>query len=362
MAMRLLLVDDDPRNLALLEAYLEPLGCELLRANGGREALAAIDSARPDLVLLDVTMPDLDGIDVLTHLRANEGSAHIPVVLVTAHSERQHRLRGLEAGADDFLEKPIDRPILLARVRTLLRMRAGATELASRNDALERLQREQRELTAFIVHDLKSPIAVAQMNVDFARENVADLPHVDEALVEARQAIHRLQMMVNDLLMVSRLEQAQLPLQREPLGLAALLREVTSAHLRESAEKSIAVSLNADDALRYEGDRAILRRVFENIFENAIRYTPRAGKIAVCASGQGDVEVVVANTGPEIPANLQSTIFDKFVQGDAITSPRGNIGLGLYFCKRALAAHGGDIRVAETQGFSTAFVVRLPAA
>jgi two-component system, sensor histidine kinase and response regulator len=360
MPMRLLLVDDDARNLALLEAYLQPLGCELTRASGGREALAAIDAIKPDLVLLDVAMPELDGIDVLMHLRAQEG-IHVPVILVTAHSEREHRLRGVEAGADDFLEKPIDRSILLARVRTLLRMRESACEVADRNQALERLQREQRELTAFIVHDLKSPIAVAQMNIDYAREHVAAMPHVEEALAESAQAVHRLQMMVNDMLIVSRLEQAQLPLQREPLGLAALLREVTTAHFRESAEKSIAVSVKADDGLRYQGDRAILRRVFENIFENAIRYTPRAGKIAVCATGNDDVEVVVANTGPRIPMDMQSSIFDKFVQGDVLTSARGNIGLGLYFCKRALAAHGGDILVRETKDFPTAFVVRLPA-
>jgi two-component system sensor histidine kinase/response regulator len=362
MSMRLLLVDDDPRNLALLEAYLQPLGCELVRANGGREALEAIDALPPDLVLLDVSMPELDGIDVLTHLRAHEGAIHVPVVLVTAHSEREYRLRGLEAGADDFLEKPIDRAILLARVRTLLQMRAGARELASRNESLERLQREQRELTAFIVHDLKSPIAVAQMNLDFAREHTGDMPTVDEALGEARQAVHRLSMMVNDMLIVSRLEQAQLPLQREPLGLAALLREVTTAHLRESTEKKIAVSVSAADDLLLEGDRAILRRVFENIFENAIRFTPRAGKISVRASRDHGFEVTVANTGPKIPLDLRSSIFEKFVQGDAQPSPRGNIGLGLYFCKRALAAHGGDIRVGETRDFPTAFVVRLPAA
>src|SRR5262249_46810825 len=140
------------------------------RARGGREALELFDQEGADLVLLDVLMPGLDGLDVLTHIRARSDRPYVPVVLVTAHSERQHRLRGLEAGADDFLEKPVDQSILVARVRTLLRLKVALDELRTRNAELEQLQREQRELTQFIVHDLKNPITVMYANLQFLQQ------------------------------------------------------------------------------------------------------------------------------------------------------------------------------------------------
>src|SRR5689334_611430 len=114
---RLLLVDDEPANLRLLRALLAAGGYELTQAADGMSALNAFETDRPDLVLLDLRLPDIDGLEVLRRMRAID--SHVPVVMVTAHSDREHRLRAVEAGADEFLEKPIDKPILLARVRTL---------------------------------------------------------------------------------------------------------------------------------------------------------------------------------------------------------------------------------------------------
>src|SRR4051812_44092552 len=108
MKKRVLLVDDNPINLDVLEGHLSSLGLDLLRATDGRSAVAMVETDPPDLILLDVVMPDFDGLETLAHIRAHEEHGHIPVILVTAHSERKHRLRGLEAGADEFLEKPVD--------------------------------------------------------------------------------------------------------------------------------------------------------------------------------------------------------------------------------------------------------------
>lgn len=358
---RILLVDDNATNLDLLEDHLRPLGHALVRATGGIDALAEVDRAPPDLILLDLRMPDLDGIDVLTHVRARTEGPHVPVILVTAHSDREQRLRGLEAGADEFLEKPIDRPLLLARVRTLLGLKEASDALSERNVQLERLRREQRELTAFIVHDLKSPLSVALMNVDWAvdRNRRDDL---QDALLDAQGAMRRLRTMVEDLLVVSRLEQANVPLRRELVEVRALLQEVARAHARAAADKRIDLRVDARSDIHVSGDPGILRRMVENVVDNAVRHTPAHGRISLAAEPGPQVEIAVANSGRPIPSEDRSRIFEKSERGRDAATNATNLGLGLYFCRKAAEVHGGAIDVRQSAEWPTSFVIRLPAA
>ncbi len=370
MARRILLVDDEPRNLSLLEGFLRPLGHELVRATDGREALAAFERERPDLVLLDLVMPGFDGLDVLTHIRASEAGAHVPIVLVTAHTDREHRLRGLEAGADEFLEKPVDSAILLARVRTLLALKesrdaleASRDELARRHEALQQSQREVQELMAFVVHDLRNPLAIVCAGLDWTREEL--LPSQGElqgVVDEARDAATRLCVMIDDLLAIARMEQGALSLRREPLALAEVIERVAQPYARVAAVKGVALQLPAASALRVQADRALLGRVVQNLLDNALRYTPRNGRIAIGVRPCEGVEITVSNDGAPIAAGDRARIFEKFRRGSGEDAGLGNAGLGLYFCKRAVEAHGGEIGVVPTPGWATTFVVRLPSA
>ncbi len=357
---RVLIVDDDPVNLDVLEGHLSSFDVELTRAHGGVEALEAVDRDEPDLILLDLRMPDLDGIDVLTHVRARTDRPHVPVILVTAHSDREQRVRGLEAGADEFLEKPIDRAVLLARVRMLLRLKEAGDALAERNAALERLRREQRELTAFVVHDLKNPLAVAQMNVAWALESAEST--LAEGIVDANEALGRLRRMIEDLLVIARLEHAELPLRREVVAVGRLLDEVARAHARAVADKRIELRVAAREDVQVAGDPAILRRLVENVVENAIRHTPVQGRIALAVRQEGPVEIAVANTGRPIPIDERDRIFDRGARGADAPAGAMNVGLGLYFCRRAAEVHGGAIHVRQSDEYPTSFVIRLPAA
>ena len=363
MPARVLLVDDEPRNLTLLEAYLSPLGYELVRAGSGQEALEAFERAPPDLILLDVMMPDLDGIDVLTHVRAHDRMAYVPVILVTGLTEREDRLRGFEAGADEFLEKPVDRALLLARVRTLLRLKEAGDELVRRNLLLERLQREQREMTAFIVHDLKNQLSIAHLNIGWVKQSIGpERGDLHDALTDALDASGRLHRMIDDLLAVARLEQVDVPLQRDRVAVDDLLGELARAHSREALEKRIGLRVEAESGLSVCADRAILRRVLENLVGNALQYTPADGRVGLSARGGPDVEITVSNTGAPIPEQERSHIFEKFRRGENAPMKGGHAGLGLYFCRRAMEAHRGSITVAETQEWPTSFVLRFAAA
>ena len=364
---RLLLVDDNPRNLTLLELRLQTLGHELLFAHGGAEAIAIYDERAPDMVLLDLMMPDIDGLAVLKHIRARD--AHVPVILVTAHSERSYRLQGLQAGADEFLEKPIDAPILLARVNTLLKLKESRDELAASHDALaarnrdlERLQREQRELIQFVVHDLKNQLFVVLGNLDWARHNVRGAPPHEMAgvLEEGTSGAMRLRSMVEDLLVVSNLEDATFRVRSELVPVADIVRDVLSAYERKAEQKRVSLNAPASSSHQLWGDPALLRRVIENILDNSLRHAPSAGHVSIQTRLGRLLEISISNDGPPVPPEDRERIFEKFARGSGEAPAVGSAGLGLYFCKRAVEAHGGQIKVLETTEWPTSFVIELP--
>lgn len=358
---RLLLVDDDPRNLSLLGQLLAPLGCEVVTAGGGRAALDRLEAEKFDLLLLDLVMPELDGLDVLTHLRARSGP-HVPCILLTAHNDRENRLRGYEAGADEFLEKPVDRALLLTRVRTLLRLKETSDELARRNAELERLTRAQRELTSFIVHDLKNPIAVLQVNVPYARRGFRAEPELaDEALEDSEDAIQRLRGLVNDLLGIALAGDAELPLRLSELCVRELLQDVARLHRREAALRQVELLVESSADLRLRGDSDLLRRVLENLVDNALRHTPAKGRIALNTWREDDhTRLVVSNNGSPIPDTLRPRLFEQFGRIDQNAVSQGHVGLGLYFCRRVAEAHGGTIELATVPGWPVSFVLSLP--
>lgn len=364
---RLLLVDDEPRNLDVLEALLGPLGTECLRAEHGRAALAIAEREPLDLVLVDYAMPGLDGIDVLTHLRKTPQLEDLPVIVITGHHDREHRLAALEAGADDFLEKPIDAPVLLARVKTLLRLKASRDELAAlnmmlgeRHKAIVRLQKEHRELMQFVIHDLKNPLATLSLSLESMGDAQLD-ELTREALDDAQGASVRLQQMVADLFTISRLDNvAGLPLELERVEVGELLDAVARSYARMAAIKHVSLVASQQDHPVVCADRAILTRVLENLAENSLRYTPSNGRVSFEASEEGEVVIKVSNSGPPIPGGERGRIFQKFARGADEGASSSHAGIGLYFCKRAVEAHGGGIDVVETTEFPTSFVIRLP--
>ncbi len=341
----------------MLASCLAPLGHDVATVASGPEALEVLGRGGIDLVLLDVAMPVMDGLSVLRAMRADE-KQRTAVILVTANAARETRLAGMEAGADEFLEKPIDRALLVTRVSGLLKMKAIEDELRERHAALEKLQRERQELTEFLVHDFKNPISVVAANVDYVK---AMLPpasgEMHEALDDARTAAMQLSMMASDLLTIAKLEQNQVRLRLERFNVAALIGEVTRARTHAAEARRLSVVVDADD-VEVEADRTLIRRVVENLADNAFRYAQTGGSVGfVCRSDAG-VEIAVANTGRRIPAELRERIFDKFFRGEEFGM--GNSGLGLTFCKHAVAAHGGRISVRDTPDWPTYFSVSLP--
>ena len=372
----ILVVDDVEPNIVALEALIGDLGCEVVRATSGNDGLRQLLKREFAVILLDVQMPGMDGYEMARYARANPHTRDVPIIFLTAMDQtEENQLQGYGSGAVDVLYKPLSPLILRSKVRVFLdlyitrrrladgvaELRASTDELERRHRALEQAQRDHRELTEFIVHDLKNPLSVVYSGLEWAIEQIpATQGDFGAAIADAYEATVRLRSMIEDLLTISRMEQPNFDLRREVVSVGKFLRTVVQAYVARAQKRGIELALPECESGEVHADQTLLRRVVENILDNAFRYTPPKGRIAVTVRPNVGVEINVSNDGPAIPARERGRIFEKFRRGAGERAGAGNAGLGLYFCKRAVEAHGGEIDVLETQDWPTLFRINLP--
>jgi len=359
---RILVVDDQDANRLLMRDLLESQGHEVLEATGGTEALQRVGEAMPDVVLLDIGMPGMDGFEVCRRLKADLVTASIPVLLVTAMTQRDQRLLGIGAGANDYITKPVDRSDLSLRVGNAIRMRHLYLEVEAQYRQLEKLELLRDSLVHMIVHDLRSPLAGIRAYLDLVKMDGAgklDL-ELTQSIDAARKVAVEMTDMVSDLLDVSRLEVGKMPLELAPADMGGLVVEAVTA-AGASPRVRIRVEPPADK-LRVVCDAGVIRRVLTNLVVNAVKFTPSSGQIAVSVRGNGsEVKVEVVDTGPGIPPEYHEKVFEKYGQVEAARhGAKHSTGLGLTFCKLAVEAHGGQVGLESAVGAGSTFWIVLP--
>lgn len=368
---RILVVDDDPRNVRLLEGIFRTAGYVVEKAYSGSEALQRIGEMPPDLVLLDVMMPGMSGHDVCTALKRDERTRPIPVVLVTSLSSTEDKVEGLDLGAEDFVSKPVNRLELLAKTRSLLRIKTlhdevakAKEELEAKNQELMRVERLKESLVQMIVHDLKNPLTAIMGNLSLILQSNGNQQEKTERRVSVAMESSRVMMrMILDLLDIGRLQESKLALNREALAIPPLMASsiMENGGLIASGRIQIQERFPADVAPAW-ADRDLISRVVGNLLSNAIKHTPENGTITVaCEADEREVTFSVSDTGEGIPEAYHAVIFEKFRQADIKKfGLKTDRGLGLTFCKMAVEAHGGRIWVESALGKGSAFHVTLP--
>jgi two-component system, sensor histidine kinase and response regulator len=377
---RILVVDDSADNLFLIQTTLAGGAYEVILAEDGKTALAKTEELLPDLILLDVMMPGMDGYEVTSKIRQKYQAKqlpYIPILLITAH-QRSSVVKGLDVGADDFLRKPVDIDELMARVRSLLRLKHSI-------DEREQLSRQQEDFVSRLTHDLRTPlVAVDRMLKLFQHEVFGTIsPEMHEVIGTMVRSNKNLLQMVNTLLEVYRYEASSKVLALSPCNLCEMLQEVIQELMPLATEKKLDLTMTQRISLtgstaEYKssdsvvlGDRLELRRVLTNLIENAIKFTDQ-GKITVCVSkrtsgsektytdlGQDWVVVEVQDTGTGIAASDLATVFERFKQAN---HKRSGSGLGLYLSRRIVESHQGTIEAESELGKGSTFRVYLPVA
>jgi two-component system, sensor histidine kinase and response regulator len=363
----ILIVDDEPENRILLEGFLVPQGYRVVTAADGAQAIAEVHAAAPDLILLDVMMPGRDGFDVCRELKANPATWFIPVVMVTALSDRDDRIRGIEAGADDFLSKPVYRWELLTRTKSLLRIKRLHDDLQKSYEQLKKLEDLRDRLIQLLIHDLKGPLTSLLLGVDLLISHDGE-PAIEgkhwDLLRRMRAQIGELTHMVQSLLDIARMEEGKLPLQPEVFPVTELVQNLLGEFEVPYASKGVALEGQVSSDLRLvHADRDLLKRVLANLVKNALEYTPTNGRVIVDAREEdaGWLRIWVEDTGVGIPEALQGKIFEKFGQVHLREArQRRGTGLGLTLCKLAIEAHGGRIWVESQEGKGSRFSFTIP--
>lgn len=427
--VRILLVDDSPTSRMLLEAILQGAGyMNVFMADSGEDALAVLSqqlesgyTPPADLVLMDINMPGMDGIETVRRIKKQEPLVDIPVIMVTVSDERESLELAFQAGAIDYINKPVNKMELLARVRTVLKFReemarrqaneqglmdvtASLSEaykkLEEMNQTLEkRVQERTAELekayeelkevdrlkTAFlsnVSHELRTPMTsvLGFTNIIRSRFSNVILPEVNSPGSQNRQLLEkavsqvqknldilvlearRLTMRINDVLDITRMESGDMDWHEGPVDMDELLERAEELSAPLFLDKELEFTVHKHGPLpEIRGDRERLLQALMHLIGNAAKFTGQ-GKVELVAEVT-DSEIVISihDTGPGFPEHEYATVFEKFRQiGDTLNSKPQGVGLGVPICSYIIQHHGGRLWANSNQGQGTTFTFTLP--
>lgn len=342
---KILIVDDNPDNLELLVARLRSSGYQTIEASDGEQALALVNE-EPDLIILDVMMPKLDGLEVCRRLKSDDSTKMIPIIMLTAKSDVPAKIKGLDTGADDYVGKPFEPPELMARIRGLLKQRMIQKKRATQ-DKLGALG----QMAEGVAHEVRNPMVAIG---GFARRIRDKLPY-DSPLREYAghiiKEVERLEKMVEEIVEFKSL----MIFPHEPVDLRAEIEAALKS--RNVAEKKIEIIRNyCDGSTIINGDRANILLVFEKIIDNALEAMDEKGTLSIDVSSTGNWEVVnIGDTGCGISKHDLANLFDPFY-----TSKMKGAGVGLTMVHSIMTKHGGEVDITSEPGKGASVSLRFP--
>ncbi|MBN1218255.1 MAG: response regulator [Anaerolineae bacterium] len=358
-----LIVDDESLTCDMLKAILMPEGYDTILATSGTEALKVVEQQPPDIILLDVMMPDIDGLEVCRRLKANKRWQHIPIILVTVLDSTEDLVNGLDAGADDFVNKPVNGVELRARIRSLLRLK-------EQYDELEATLRMREDLTHMIVHDIRTPLTaiLGYTQLLLARESFPDSDAQDVQAIQMQA--YRLDSFLNDMLILAKLEAERLILNRSMVDVNQVVQQVIGSYNIVARSKNIKLIGDLPTTTQHILlDTNLFQRVLENLISNALKFSPAESTITVLveypraktmlSSAGPQIRVTISDEGPGITIEDRERIFDKFEVAKLQDKEDRQIGLGLAFCKMVVEGHGGYISVRPNKPVGSIFTIEI---
>lgn len=365
---KVLIADDDRLNIRILGGILGSEGFVLGEAESGEQALEVYATSQPDLVLLDVTMPGIDGFETCRRLRARYGEKCAPVVFITARSDSDDVVEGLGAGAVDYLPKPFKPKEVLARIRSHLQNRILSEQQKLLVEQLRQANQAKNKFLGMAAHDLRNPLASIRGIAEFLREGAVGPLNADQ--LDLVGTIHGASTsmldMVNELLDVATIESGELKLHRGNHDLAELVTKAVAMINREAAKKGTQIVFEPHSApVMLPIDPAKMKQVIDNLLTNGVKYSPPGSTITISVSrndAAGTCSLAVRDQGPGIPDDERDKLFKDFSRlSSQPTGGEKSTGLGLAICRKIVEAHRGSIGAENLPAGGCEFRVTLPA-
>jgi len=360
----ILIVDDDPTNLEILSEYLNQAEFKTLIAKNGKSALQQSEQARPDLILLDVIMPDMDGFETCRRLKQNEATKDIPVIFMTALSDMKAKVKGFESGGVDYITKPFQIEEALARVNTHLTIRKQQQQLQQQTEQLKALNAEKDKFLSMIAHDLRSPFSTLHLLIGIAAENIEgsgqdELENIVRLLKKSSENLYTL---LENLLAWSRIQRGVMKYHPQHLDIRKVIGQNITLVKPHAEQKQITIEAAIEEETPVYADYNMIDAVIRNLISNALKFTYPGGSVTISTQQNGKfVTVSVSDTGIGIDEEHMANLF----RVDAKYRRRGTAreqgtGLGLILCKEFIEKHDGKIQVESEVGKGSTFSFTLP--
>jgi len=353
------IVDDVPGNLQVLMHSLEHEEYRIAAASNGHQALNMIPAARPDLVLLDVMMPGMDGFEVCRQLKTNPATADIPIIFLTAKTESADIIKGFELGAVDYITKPFNPAELQVRVRTHL-------ELKFSRETLKDLIAARDKFFSIIAHDLRNPVQNLILSSDLLRFSYDSFEEAErkDYIQSLNNSANQISSLLETLLDWSRVQRGTMELYREKIDIAALAADNIDLLKEHAMKKNITVSCQIQANTYAFADKNMIGTVMRNLVSNAVKFTHPGGEVKITArtsSTDSFIEITVSDNGVGIDPGDIAGLFRIDVQKKTRgTAREKGTGLGLILCKEFVEKNNGSIKVGSTPGKGSAFTFTLP--
>lgn len=359
----ILVVDDQMTNLKILSSILSK-EYSLGIANSGENALKYLDNNTPDLILLDIMMPEMDGYEVCKKIKQNEVYKDIPVIFLTAKTDIDDVVKGFEYGAVDYIAKPFNISELKVRVRNHLNLQAARNELKKANEKLKKINQEKDRFFSIIAHDLRSPLSgfagLSELLVQQIRENNLDMI---EKYASAMQQSSKITMeLLMNLMTWSRAQTGTLEYKPETLSIPGIVNENVALLQNAADEKSITLTTQISDDATFYADKEMMGVVLRNSISNAIKFTNAGGSVKISAEkNASEVNFSVVDDGIGMNEEMLNSLFKIDTKVRRIgTNKEPSTGLGLLLCKEFVDMHGGQISVESEEGKGTKISVSIP--
>jgi two-component system sensor histidine kinase/response regulator len=368
-----LVVDDNPNNLSVLVSLLREFGYKTLVAVDGESAIAQIAYAKPDIILLDVMMPGIDGFETCQRLKANPDSAEIPIIFMTALADTIDKVKGFNLGAVDYITKPFDHEEVMVRLKTHLTIQNLNQSL---KEEVEERKRAEKALWVFlhaVSHDLRNPVTGMNMVLQNILEDTDEHITINRGILDRMsQSNRRLLNLINSLLESHANDIQGLPIACQPIKLSEIVQGAIY-DLDPILQKNSVTLINqiGTDLPDVNVDAMQVGRVFQNLIANAVNHNAPGLQLKLTARRQVTKDntedsptmliCTVEDNGTGVPPEQRANMFELYAQGLSKRRSLG-LGLGLYICKQIIDAHGGSIGIDSELNVGSKFWFALPIA